>query len=131
MILWLVDVDGPAFPALQLYGSSKPKSSLSPRSLSGCLMEIRLWFSSYFLKLNSNNREVLLVGTASTLPKLHSFSINMDTSHFSFQSHINQISQSAYFHLCNINAPHPFLTLFCKALWTSFLFYDQRFINKV
>lgn len=54
---------------------SKPNSSLSvPR------MQIRSWLSSNFLKLSSNKTEVLPIGTASTLTKFHSFSINHNSS---------------------------------------------------
>ncbi len=97
----------------QLYLSAKPTGSFPPPSLSSCLDEIKHWLSAKFLKLNGNKTEALLIGTRSVLispsSQVKSLGVVMDST-LSFETQINSITRTAYFHLCNINHLRPFLS---------------------
>ncbi|KAF7654051.1 hypothetical protein LDENG_00075350, partial [Lucifuga dentata] len=77
--------------------------------------------SNNFLKLNSNKSKVLLIGSKSLLSKAPPFTISIDDcpvhissvifdSTLSFIPQINDISHTAFFHLCNIARLRPSLS---------------------
>uniref|UniRef100_A0A8C1LVW7 Reverse transcriptase domain-containing protein n=2 Tax=Cyprinus carpio TaxID=7962 RepID=A0A8C1LVW7_CYPCA len=112
----------------QLYLSSKPSSKFPSSALGECLSELKDWFSSNFLQLNSSKTEILLVGSKNTISKsnISSLEINncsvplsnqvkslgviFDTT-LSFESHINSVTRSAFFHIRNISRLRPVLSL--------------------
>ena len=109
----------------QLYISTKLTSTLPPTALSNCLLEIN--HGSHLTSfLNSDKTKVLLVGTRSTLAKHNPFSMSIDNSTvplspqvrslgvildgtLTFEAHISNVTQSAYFPLCNMNRLRPSL----------------------
>ncbi|XP_028432891.1 uncharacterized protein LOC114554976 [Perca flavescens] len=113
----------------QLYVRLDPTSSaLSLTTLNACLEEVGAWMTDNFLQLNSSKTEGLLIGTphqlrSSTLT-VYSFAghdipltspiINLGVRfdpHLSFNTHIQFICKTAFFHLRNISKLRPFLSL--------------------
>uniref|UniRef100_A0A669DE01 Reverse transcriptase domain-containing protein n=1 Tax=Oreochromis niloticus TaxID=8128 RepID=A0A669DE01_ORENI len=98
----------------QLYLSTKPDSALPPSSLTLCLAELNSWFSSNFLKLNSNKSELLLVGTKSTLSITNSFSVTINNSPDFVSPSVKSLGRvSGVLCFCCCKR---FLCSFCKAI---------------
>ncbi|CAM4639172.1 unnamed protein product [Leuciscus chuanchicus] len=105
---------------------TSPASSL--HTLTACLEETKSWMTDNFLQLNSFKTEGLLIGTphqlrSSTLT-VYSFAghdISLTSSitnlgvrfdpHLSFNTHIQLICKTAFFHLRNISKLRPSLSL--------------------
>ena len=102
-------------------------------------LETKSWFSLNFLKLSSNETEVLHIGSRSSLAKHNPLSMSIDNSTvppspqakslgvilygtLTFEAHINNVTRSACFHLTltltlrNINCLRPSLTPTCTAI---------------
>uniref|UniRef100_A0A8C2C1M2 Reverse transcriptase domain-containing protein n=1 Tax=Cyprinus carpio TaxID=7962 RepID=A0A8C2C1M2_CYPCA len=111
----------------QIYISSQPDLNFSSSNLSDCLMEIKGWMKLNFLKLNCSKTEVLLIGTPLNVSKCKDFRISVDNTQLSpsgqvrnfgvifdaqltFNSHFNNITKVAFFHLRNIVRIRPFLS---------------------
>lgn len=111
----------------QIYISSQPDLNFSSSNLSDCLMEIKGWMKLNFLKLNCSKTEVLLIGTPLNVSKCKDFRISVDNTQLSpsgqvrnlgvifdaqltFNSHFNNITKVAFFHLRNIARIRPFLS---------------------
>lgn len=90
-------------------------------------MEIKGWMKLNFLKLNCSKTEVLLIGTPLNVSKCKDFRISVDNTQLSpsgqvrnlgvifdaqltFNSHFNNITKVAFFHLRNIVRIRPFLS---------------------
>uniref|UniRef100_A0AAR2KJT6 Reverse transcriptase domain-containing protein n=1 Tax=Pygocentrus nattereri TaxID=42514 RepID=A0AAR2KJT6_PYGNA len=105
----------------QLYISSKPDDKIKLAKIEDCVKDIKDWMSNNFLLLNSDKTEVLLLGpklarhrhrlSNSTL-KLNNLSVSSSLSvknlgvmidaDLSFDTHISNITRTAFLHLRNI-----------------------------
>lgn len=103
----------------QLYLSFKANEHNHLQGLKSCVTDIKTWMTLNFLMLNSDKSELLILGpklirdsisdiissdnsliTATTTP-VKNLGVLFDQD-LSFNSHINYISKTAYFHLRNI-----------------------------
>ncbi|XP_065809412.1 uncharacterized protein, partial [Labrus bergylta] len=104
----------------QLYVSMKPDGTSQLCQLEMCLKDVRTWMTRILLLLNSDKTEVIVLGLknlretfSSDLTVLNDISLASSTTvrnlgvlfgqDMSFNSHISQVSRTAYFHLRNIS----------------------------
>ncbi|XP_029284776.1 uncharacterized protein LOC115006618, partial [Cottoperca gobio] len=103
----------------QLYLSIKPDETNQLAKLQACLKDIKTWMSSNFLMLNTDKTEVIILGPkrlrnafSNDIEALDGINLASSTTvrnlgvifdqDLSFNSHIKQISRTAFFHLRNI-----------------------------
>ena len=107
----------------QLYISTEPNDATAINSITNCLLAINKWMNDNFLKLNEDKTEVLLCGpkskremliknlgglTPCLKPEVTSLGVILD-SDLNFNSHINKVTKTAFFHLRNIAKVRPFI----------------------
>ena len=103
----------------QLYLSMKPDETNQLTKLQACLKDIKTWMTCNFLLLNSDKTEVIVLGpkhlrntlsndiatldgiTLASSTTVRNLGVIFDQD-LSFNSHIKQISRTAFFHLRNI-----------------------------
>ena len=103
----------------QLYLSIKPDETNQLAKLQACLKDIKTWMTCNFLLLNSDKTEVIVLGPKHLRDALSEDIVTLDgialassatvrnlgvifDQDMSFNSHIKQISRTAFFHLSNI-----------------------------
>ena len=103
----------------QLYLSMKPDEVDQLAKLKACLKDIKNWMTQNYLLLNSNKTEVIVLGPKDLREELADGNFTLDginlssrttvknlgvtfDQDMSFQSHVKQISKTAFFHLRNI-----------------------------
>ena len=111
----------------QLYVSLKPGETNHLDKLDACLKDIRTWMARNFLLLNSDKTEIIVLGPrhlresfSSDVTAIDGISLAPSTTvrnlgvlfdqDLSFNSHIKQISKTAFFHLRNIAQIRPILS---------------------
>lgn len=111
----------------QLYVSLKPSETNKLSKLDACLKDIRTWMARNFLLLNSDKTEIIVLGPrhlretfSSDLTGIDGIILAPSTTvrnlgvlfdqDLSFNSHIKQISKTAFFHLRNIAKIRPILS---------------------
>ena len=104
----------------QLYLSIKPEESNQLGKIQACLKDIKTWMTCNFLMLNSDKTEVILIGPEHLRDQLSGDVVSVDgialasnttvknlgvifDQDLSFNSHVKQISRTAFFHLRNIS----------------------------
>jgi len=102
---------------IQIYTSYRPYLATQNDKISVCVQDIKTWLN--FLKLNMDKTEIIIIGTP-TLTKVladllaissivRNLGVMFDSS-LSFQSHINSLTKSAFFHLRRIVQLRPFIS---------------------
>ena len=103
----------------QLYLSMKPDETNQLAKLQACLKDVKTWMTCNFLLLNSGKTEVIVVGPehlrntlCNDIATMDGFTLASSTTvknlgvifdqDMSFNSHIKQMSRTAFFHLRNI-----------------------------
>ena len=103
----------------QLYLSIRPDETNHLTKLQACLKDIKSWMTCNFLLLNPDKTEVILLGSKHLRNTLSNDTTTLDgitltssttvrnlgvifDEDMSFNSHIKQISRTAFFHLRNI-----------------------------
>uniref|UniRef100_A0A8D3B260 Reverse transcriptase domain-containing protein n=1 Tax=Scophthalmus maximus TaxID=52904 RepID=A0A8D3B260_SCOMX len=103
----------------QLYLSIKPDETNQVDKLQDCLKDIKAWMTCNFLLLNSEKTEVIILGPKHLRETLSDHIVTLDgitlassstvrnlgvtfDQDMSFDSHIKQVSRTAFFHLRNI-----------------------------
>ena len=111
----------------QIYIPITPDDHSHLANLESCLAAVTDWMSQNFLRLNASKTEILVVGPTNQLPLLTDLRLNIDgciiTPHhtvknlgvtfdstLSFDRHIREITQTAFFHLRNISKIRPLLS---------------------
>uniref|UniRef100_A0A8C7YRZ5 Reverse transcriptase domain-containing protein n=1 Tax=Oryzias sinensis TaxID=183150 RepID=A0A8C7YRZ5_9TELE len=104
---------------IQLYISTKSISSTTYYTLTRCLTDIKTWLEHNFLKLNCDKTDIIIIGPKTITKSMQNFQLNFNNTtlssspvirnlgflfdtNLSLEQHVNQITQSACFHLKNI-----------------------------
>ncbi len=102
----------------QLYISTRPDETSKLSKLTKYVKNIKDWMTNNFLRLNSDNREILLIGPKNSAQNLLDHNLQLDgctvtsstvknlvvilDSNLSFENHISHVTKTAFFHLRNI-----------------------------
>ena len=113
---------------VQLYLSFKPNETNKISKLQACLQDITIWMTRNFLLLNSDKTEVIVLGPKHLRKQLVNDTVTLNDisltsaltvrnlgvifdQNLSFDSHIKEISRTAFFHLRNISKIRSLLSL--------------------
>ena len=128
----------------QLYLSVAPDDPCALDPLLTCVSSIKCWMSENFLKLNEDKTEVLIIGSTaqreSIISRLGNLARESNTSvknlgvtidaELNFNTHINNVTKIAFFHLRNIARIRAYLTLDdAKTLIHAFVFSRLDYCN--
>ena len=128
----------------QLYLSVAPDDPSALDPLLSCLSSIKYWMSENFLKLNEDKTEVLIIGSSEQkqpiISRLGNLAVDSNStvknlgvlidSELNFNSHINNVTKIAFFHLRNIARIRPYLSLDdAKTLIHAFVFSRLDYCN--